>query len=255
LSVNRISYIARFAAIATLLSGCAVHVPPELERPPDVVAVSTAGPNHSAIYIARVQSGVIVVDLGWWGAEKALAEGLAKLGASHDDVVAVFVTHSHRDHMAAWKSVRHAPFYIADGEVDLLFGQKPHGGWVPRIAEKLKKSDLPKPGEVTVRTFSSDTALVFGRDTVRAFPVPGHTAGSAAYLLRGQLFVGDAVGKSWPGGFREARGRFSEDVEQARLSLKTLRQRVAPYPVRTMCTAHLECTPVTDELWSELTAR
>lgn len=40
--------------------------------------------------------------------------------------------------------------------------------------------------------FSKDTVFVFGRDTLHAFLVAGHTAGSTAYLFRGVLFVGDA---------------------------------------------------------------
>lgn len=238
--------------IAFSVSACAMHVPAELERPRQAVIISTASVNHSGIYLARTDSGVVVIDLGWWGADKAINEGLARLGATTSDVIAVFVTHSHRDHMSGWRSVRHAPFYMSEAEVDLFFRRKEHGGWIPKYAEKIKKSDLPGPGDVTVRAFKADTTFVFGSDTLRAFPVPGHTAGSAAYVMHRHLFVGDAVGKSRLGGFRLARSVFSEDTHAARRSLERLRAVTANLPLNTMCTAHLECTEVTDKLWADI---
>lgn len=234
------------------LSGCALHQPAGLHSPPRSVVVTTGGPNRSAIHLSRVDSGILVFDLGWWGAETAIEEGLAQLGATADDVIAVFLTHSHRDHLGGWRTVRHAPFYVAVEEVDLLFGWEAHGGWIPRWAERLKESDLPGRGELTVRAFGSDTSFVFGRDTLRAFRVTGHTAGSTAYLFRGRLLVGDAIAHTWIDGFRPAIGGYSESVAEARRSLESLRVRLAPYRVLSMCTAHLECSPVTDVFWSDL---
>jgi glyoxylase-like metal-dependent hydrolase (beta-lactamase superfamily II) len=54
-----------------------------------------------------------------------------------------------------------------------------------------------------------------GADTVRAYVVPGHTAGSAAYLFRGVLFVGDAVTHTRAGGFAPARRGYSDDRRAA----------------------------------------
>ncbi|MGH7448010.1 MAG: MBL fold metallo-hydrolase, partial [Longimicrobiales bacterium] len=116
--------------VLLLLGGCALRLPPGLESPPHSVVVSSGGPNASAIYAARVDGGVILIDLGWWGAGDALEKGLTQLGAAAPDAIAVFLTHSHRDHIGAWRSVRHAPFYVAEPEVDLLFGRRQHGGWI-----------------------------------------------------------------------------------------------------------------------------
>jgi glyoxylase-like metal-dependent hydrolase (beta-lactamase superfamily II) len=235
-----------------LLGGCALHVPPPLNSPPQSFVVTSGGPNRSAIYLARVDDGIVVIDLGWWGAEGALRDGLRQLGATPDDVVAVLLTHSHRDHIGAWRHVRQAPFYLARPEVELLFGRADHGGWIPRWAAKIKQRDLPAPDEIEVRAFNSDTVLVFGRDTVHTFLLPGHTAGSAAYLIRGTLFAGDAISWTWLSGFRAARGGYSDDVKQARRSLESLRDRAAPYRVEWICSAHLKCSAVSAQLWADL---
>lgn len=248
--------MARVAILLFLaLWGCALQQPPDVQSPPRSLVVSSGGPNRSAIFLSRVDAGIIVIDLGWWGAEAALEKGLGELGATPDDVIAVFLTHSHRDHLGAWRSVRHAPFHMATTEVALLFGTQEHRGWIPKWAGRIKERDLPGADDVVVRGFESDTAFVFGQDTVRAFLVPGHTAGSVAYLFRGRLFAGDAIARTWLSGFRPAIGAYSDSGAEARRSLESLRERLASSRVLSMCTAHLKCSSVNDDFWSELLGR
>ncbi len=238
--------------VLLLLVGCTRSLPPTLHDPPRTATSTTAGPNQSMIHLARVESGVVVVDLGWWGAADALQQGLEELGAAPDDVVAVFLTHAHRDHVGAWRELRHAPFVMALAEVDLFLGQERPEGILPRVARRIVPTDLPRPGEVEVVPFASDTGFVFGADTVYAFNVPGHTPGSAAYLLRGTLFVGDAVAHSPTGGFQPAFAAYSDDTSQARVSLHTLRARLDRHDVEYVCTAHARCNPPDPEFWSEV---
>ena len=195
------------------------------------------------IYLARTDSGVVVVDLGWLGAEGALRDGLRELDATPDDVVAVFLTHSHRDHVRGWQAVRNATFYVAAPEVPRLTGDEPHRGFVPKLVDRLMPPPLPKAGELKMVTFTSDTSVVVGADTVRLFTVPGHTPGSAAYVLRGTLFGGDALARTPLYGFRSAKPAYSDDVARSRESVRSLFERVAPYNVRTACTAHAKCAP------------
>ena len=103
----------------------------------------------------------------------------------------------------------------------------------------------------SVGAIARDTTLVFGRDTVRAFLVPGHTAGSAAYLARGVLFVGDAASADH-GGLRAARRGYSSDVALARSSLARLAAATAPHAPRLVCTAHARCAPSTASLWARV---
>lgn len=137
--------------------------------------------------------------------------------------------------------MRGSRFHVAAGERAPLTGAARHGGLVPRWAERVRASDLPGAGEVAVRGFARDTAFVFGADTLRAHVVPGHTAGSAAYLFRGVLFAGDAVTYTRWGGFGPARGIYSDDRRTAARSLAALWARLPEGAVHRVCPAHAHC--------------
>lgn len=226
--------------LCILACACSRAVQP-LVMPGTAAVALTAGPNTSMIYLARTSTGIIAIDLGWSGKGRALAEALGKLEATTADVSSVFLTHSHRDHVAAWPVFRHARFFLATAEVPRLLGQSGHQGWLPRVADELKSPNLPKAGELTLHPFATDTTIVFGVDTLRAYLVPGHTSGAAVYLFRGVLFVGDAVSYSRFGGFRRVRGPVSDDHEAAAASLQKLWSRLPPGGVRYACTAHARC--------------
>ncbi len=228
------------ALLLAALAACTLNLR-QVQDPPRSAAVATAYPWNSMVYLARTDSGVVVIDLGWYGADRSLRRGLRRVGASPEEVVGVFLTHSHRDHIAGWRTVSHAPFHVSAAEVPLLEGGAHHPDLPSRTGERLAGNPAPWHGEVEVRAFTTDTAFAFGRDTVRAFPVPGHTAGSAAYLFRGVLFVGDAVAYSYLSGFRPAFGIFTDDPERSRASLASLWERVRPHAPLWVCTAHAKC--------------
>ena len=223
-----------------LLAGCSRNLE-EVGQPPRSTVVTTAGPNHSMIYLARVEGGVIAVDLGWWGAGSALDDGLARLDADTGDVIAVFLTHSHRDHIAGWPRVRRAAFHMGAAEVARFTGLEEHEGWVARTADDLVAAPLPRPGELNIRPFEEDTVFTFGEDTVYAFALPGHTAGSAAYLIRGVLFLGDAASRRPFAGYVSAKHGYSDDTERSRRELADLFARIEGHDVRWACTAHGDC--------------
>jgi hydroxyacylglutathione hydrolase len=213
----------------------------------------TGGSNASMIYLARTTDGVMAIDLGWWGYRQALTRALDSLNATAADVRWVFLTHSHRDHIAAWPTVRHARFYVGGPEQPLLVGSTAHSGWIPRWTEHIKASHLPRPGDLAVSTFSQDTVLVVGADTVRAYLVPGHTRGSVVYLFRGVLFLGDAVTYSRQGGFGPAKRGFSGDPRAGAENLARLWARLPTNGVHYACTAHARCAPFTPRFIADVT--
>jgi hydroxyacylglutathione hydrolase len=193
------------------------------------------------VYAARTSDRVFVVDLGWYGSAVALRKALRGVDARPEDVTDVFLTHSHRDHIAAWREVPRARFHVLGDEAALLTGAHAHRDVASRVAQATLGNPAPWPGEVDVRPFAGDTVFVLGADTLRAFELEGHTAGSAAYLFRGVLFVGDALFHSALMGWKPAKRVFTDSPALNRASLASLRERIRPYDVRWVCTAHAKC--------------
>ena len=227
------------ALMAPLLGACTLHA--ARVRTPTAEPIPTAWPWQSFIYAARTEAGVVVFDLGWYGAGGALERGLARIGARPEEVTHVFLTHSHRDHIAAWRSVRQARFHLHEAELDLFLGRTVHADLPSRAAAALLPAAGPSASDLTLRPFGADTAWVLGADTVRAFRVAGHTPGSSAYLFRGILFVGDAIRRTPLVGFGPALPIFTEDVARSETSLVELFARALPHGVEWVCTAHAKC--------------
>lgn len=207
------------------------------------------------IFAARTDSGVFVIDLGWGRASSGLRAVLAEIKADTSDVRWAFLTHAHRDHIGAWPSVAHATFVMGHDEVPRFVGDSAYAGFASRVSEAFNDAHRPDPSRVHVLGLHGDTAFAFGRDTVHAFTVPGHTPGSMVYLFRETLFAGDAANYSALSGFRGALGVYSDDVDRSHASMRALFTRLdsAGVSVRTLCTAHAKCAPVDSALRARVT--
>lgn len=230
------------AACALLPAGCTPDLAP-IQDPPRAAAGTTTGPWASMIFVARTDSGLLAIDLGWSGAATVLPGLAAQVGGAPGDISHVFLTHAHRDHIAGWPLVRQARVVLGAAEVPLLLGEAAYRGWVPRLGDELNDYRHPEPGDLALLPLGSDTAIALGRDTVWAFPVPGHTPGSMAYLFRGILFGGDAINWRPLAGFQGARPEFSDDAAGSRASMALLWARLNPGRVRLACSAHGRCGP------------
>ena len=222
---------------------------------PLAASTTTGGPWASMIFAARTDSGVLLIDLGWGGAEQGITRVLREIGAAPADVRWAFITHAHRDHIAGWRVVPQALFVLGESEVPLFTGDAAFRGLVPRLGDGLMGYSRPSPDEIRMRAVRNDTLFVMGRDTLRAYPVPGHTPGSMAYLFRETLFVGDAVNRGVVFGFRGTLSMYSDSVPQSRSSVVSLfaRLEASGVPWRTLCTAHAKCAPVDSALLARIT--
>jgi glyoxylase-like metal-dependent hydrolase (beta-lactamase superfamily II) len=157
------------------------------------------------------------------------------LAAQPDPLRGVFLTHLHLDHILGVPDIpANVPIYTGPGE--------PHGrrllnlvtqGTTDRALEghgALRELDTePDPdGEIA---FVHD---LFGDGSVFALGVPGHTAGSTAFVVRTTggpvLLTGDASHTSWGFAHGVEPGTFNEHPDRAAESLAALRALAARHP-------------------------
>lgn len=232
-----------FALAVLAVATACTHKLALLPPPSTAAVVTTAGPFTSMIFAARTDSGVFVIDLGWGRASSGLRGVLAKLNADTSDVRWTFLTHAHRDHIGAWASVPQATFVMGRREVPRFVGDSAYRGFGSRVGEFFNDSHRPSDSSVSILALGGDTVFVFGRDTLRAYAVPGHTPGSMVYVFRETLFAGDAAYRGVIPRFSGALRVFSDDVEQSHASMRALFARLdsAGVRVHTLCTAHAKC--------------
>jgi glyoxylase-like metal-dependent hydrolase (beta-lactamase superfamily II) len=172
-----------------------------------------------SIGVIPVGSGqVALVDAGNDAAGKAILAELARRQLASDAVVAILVTHGHQDHTAGIKLFPKARLVALEREVGLVEGTEgPHGPVTQLMPVR------PTGVKVTWPVRDGDTITV-GEVPVRVFAVPGHTAGSAAYLVNGVLFLGDAADTNDAGVISGSPWIFSDSQGQDRASLVHLSQ-------------------------------
>ena len=197
---------------------------------------ATAGPELDA-GIDRVQAGFAsayvldvgngqfaLIDAGSDNKGAALLQDLQTHHAGADNVIAVLLTHSHPDHIAALSLFPKAMVYATKREVPLAAGQEDYNGPMFKVMGERNAT----PFNVAQPVDDGQTFMV-GNLQVTAYAVPGHTEGSAAYLVNGVLFVGDAIQFKSNGQVIGPSVIFSTDRAQGEASLKRLAQQVQPH--------------------------
>lgn len=133
--------------------------------------------------------------------KRALADAMLEAGLDPAQVRYALLTHSHWDHAGGLVDLPHASVLVSQAELEhdrsltryLDHGVMPHH--LKAVKERIRGFAFRAPG---VEGFSASFD-VFGDGAVVAVPMPGHTPGSTAFLVRGPggttwLFSGDT---SW----------------------------------------------------------
>jgi hydroxyacylglutathione hydrolase len=157
------------------------------------------------VFIVDLGSGkVALVDAGRDKSGAAVLAALARKSLGPASVSAIFLTHGHPDHTAACKLFPDATVYAMAEDAELV------------------------GDAATVHPLHDGQVVTVGDEHIEAFAVPGHTPGSAVYLARGVLFLGDSAGASKAGNVMKAVRLFSKDSAQNVASLKALSSRLSP---------------------------
>jgi N-acyl homoserine lactone hydrolase len=147
----------------------------------------------------------------------------------------VLLTHLHLDHISGLPDIPAAvPIYDGPGDAaerQLLF-MFSQGTLDNVLAGHGAIQELPFAGDASGR-FAGVLDL-FGDGTLFAILVPGHTAGSVAYVARTPrgpvLFTGDTSHTRWGWEHGVPPGKFSSDRSQNAVSLAALRGLAARHP-------------------------
>lgn len=165
---------------------------------------------------------VALIDAGNDKEGKAILAELSRRKLGPDAVAAILLTHGHGDHLAGCHVFPSAPVYALAGDVGLAEGREAAKGPIGKLA------GVRPTGVKIARALTDGETLTLGSRSIKVFAIPGHTAGSAAYLVDGVLFLGDSAGSSKEGKVLPAPWQFSEDGPQNRASLHALAERLRP---------------------------
>jgi glyoxylase-like metal-dependent hydrolase (beta-lactamase superfamily II) len=163
---------------------------------------------------------VALVDAGNDATGKAISVELARRQLTPDAVAAIFVTHGHGDHIGGIAIFPKAQVMALEAEVALVEGREGAHGPVTRLFP------VRPTGVKVSRALHDGETITIGDTQVRVFAVPGHTGGSAAYLINGVLFLGDAADTSSAGEMIGSPWIFSDSQARDRASLVRLAQRL-----------------------------
>lgn len=182
------------------------------------------------------------------GIASSPAEGmrpaLEAIGRNIADIRWIFLTHGHIDHLGGAAALHEltggrATVVIHEADAHLLSSRQAHVDLYLNVrqqylnnpnatAEQRRATQHAISGELdnVMLIRGGDTIELGGGISVTAHPVPGHTAGSVAYVINGQndVFSGDAVqihgaANGFPG---------YEDPTAYRTSLEYLRDTIRP---------------------------
>ncbi len=196
----------------------------------------------SYVYAAKVGNKVILFDTGADPDGKPIDAVLGWLHAGRGDISDVFFTHGHGDHTAGAASLRSVRTRLGAG--DLALAEKK----VPPEAFAGKAFTTAMSFPAVTATDPITGAATFdvgeGKDAkkVKAFPIPGHTPGSYAFLYDGVLFAGDAMIFK-QGRLDPAIKLFDAHPDENKAAIRQLQKQVENEEIDIVCTGHGGCTP------------
>jgi hydroxyacylglutathione hydrolase len=180
-AVLLVALVGLGAMAAWIRSQMPVNGAARIEAQPGVVGVLSA---YSYAWIIKTEHGAVLVDAGVETDAAAILRELSALGMTADQVHTVLMTHGHNDHFGGLGMFPNARVLIGEGDGAYLRGEKTT---MPKFM--LPKVNVP----ANVEELSGDSTLTLDGAEIRAISIPGHTAGSLAYLYKNVLFTGDSL--------------------------------------------------------------
>ncbi|MFZ9887732.1 MAG: MBL fold metallo-hydrolase [Myxococcota bacterium] len=217
-------FSVRFAPLALFFVVSVACSSPEGETlaAGQVVSVVHSPASVNAFIIDLGDGTAALIDSGVEPEAGPLLGALETLGLAVADIAAVFFTHGHEDHVAGALAFPDARRFALGAESELIAGRQNPERPFPSFGD-------PEETGVEVTDVLEDGAVVpLGNTSVEVFAVPGHTEGSAAYLVHGVLFLGDTASRKDESTMEGATWIFSRDPDESAASLASLAARLEP---------------------------
>ena len=184
-------------------------------------SVRVVAPGIVAIgVVSSADEGVLLVDAGMDTAAEAILAELDRRGLGVDAVRGVLLTHGHGDHLGGLARFPAAEVVALEAEVPLIEGRVAPASPLGRVMP------VAETGITVTRPVADGDTVTIGGVDIRVYAVPGHTAGSAAYLIDGVLFLGDSGQIARDGTIRPAPWLVTDDRTTNRASLAALARRL-----------------------------
>lgn len=175
----------------------------------------------SGIVMIPVGDGdVALIDAGNDQNGEAIKSELSRRQLTPDSVTVILLTHGHPDHIGAIKAFPKAQVMALQTEVPLIEGRAGARGPLPRMFP------VSPTGISVTRALTDGEVVTVGNVPIRVYAVPGHTTGSAAYVVNGVVMVGDSADIASDGSLQGAPWLFSDSQSDNRASLVRLEQRL-----------------------------
>ncbi len=131
-------------------------------------------------YLVKGDSGYIMIDAG--KDQEQTLKALQELGISPEEVIAILLTHSDGDHVAALSRFSKAKIYLPEWEVQMIDGT-------------TKRNILGSNNLDSDYVILKDKEVIeIAGYSIQCIATPGHTPGSMSYLFGAEyLFVGDTM--------------------------------------------------------------
>lgn len=196
-------------------------------------------PDIAPIQLLRVRAHLVLedrltlIDCGYAGSVTRIADAVARLDRSIDELDRLICTHGHPDHAGSARELaeRGVPVLIHPSDAARL-----RTGWRDALTRPSRgrvfaamTPDVPRAEPL------SDGQVLPVLGGLEVIHTPGHTAGSVCLYGRrdGVLFVGDALGARF-GRLTFASRLYSDDIAMARRQVR----RLASLDVKTVIFSH-----------------
>jgi hydroxyacylglutathione hydrolase len=175
-----------------------------------IVVTGHFGPVAIAAYLFELRDGTLgLIDAGQDREAGAIRASLMRVGKRDLDLRTILLTHAHNDHAGGVAAFPNAEVYAIE----------PDAGFIRRLREQAGVA------AVMTKAVKDGDELDLHGTRIEVYALPGHTKGSAAFLVHGVLFLGDSAQ-----GMREGtlgpNNVLSEDRDMNGRSLKMLADRL-----------------------------